>query len=121
MYNYIRNIKVIFCTRTFHPYALPTAFHRLVVRDEQREMHNDSVQSMEYTITNPLFSAILLASISPTVPTGMVQWVFACLFVSHLLCTPILYLSHLAAKYNKVCCPFPVILFNLRLLLSASA
>ena len=66
-------------------------------------MHNDSVQSMEYTITNPLLSAILLASISSTVPTGMVQWLFACLFVSHLLCTPILYLSHHSAKYKEVC------------------
>jgi hypothetical protein len=69
---------------------------------EQEEMQNDSVQSMEYTITNPLLSAILLASISSTVPTGMVQWLFACLFVSHLLCTPILYMSHLSAEYKKV-------------------
>ena len=56
-------------------------------------MHNDSVQSMEYTITTPLFSAILLVFVSPTVPTGMVQWLFACLLVSHTLCIPILYLS----------------------------
>jgi hypothetical protein len=64
-------------------------------------MHINSVQSMEYTITNPLLSAALLAAVSPTVPTGMVQWLFACLFVSHLLCMPILYLCHIIVKYNK--------------------
>jgi len=71
------------------------------IKTLQKEMHNDSVQSMEYTITNPLLSAILVASISPTVPTGMVQLLFVCLLASHLLCTPILYLSHLTASYSK--------------------
>lgn len=66
----------------------------------QKELHNDSVQSMEYTITTPLFSAILLASVSSTVPTGMVQWLFTCLLVSHILCIPILFLSHLSVKYK---------------------
>ena len=64
-------------------------------------MHYDSVQSMEYTITTPLFSAIILASISPTVPTGMVQWLFGCLLTSHLLCIPILYLSYLSQTYKN--------------------
>lgn len=63
-------------------------------------MHNDSVQSMEYTITNPLMSAVIVASISPNIPTGMVQWVAVSLLASHLLCTPILYLSHFVAKHS---------------------
>ncbi len=58
------------------------------------------MQSMEYTITTPLLSAIILAASSPTVPTGMVQWLFVCLLASHLLCTPILYLSHISVAYR---------------------
>lgn len=62
-------------------------------------MHNDSVQSLEYTITTPLLSAVVVSAISPTIPTGLVQWVAVSLLVSHLLCMPILYLSHFLAKH----------------------
>lgn len=65
----------------------------------KKEMHIDSVQSLEYTITTPLLSAVVVAAISPNIPTGMVQWVAVCLLVSHLLCTPILYFSHFLSKY----------------------
>jgi hypothetical protein len=56
---------------------------------------------MEYTITTPLFSAIMLATVAPTVPTGMVQWLFVCLVASHLLCIPILYMSHFSMNHDQ--------------------
>ena len=65
----------------------------------QKEMLCDSVQNMEYTITTPLMSAVLVAAMSPTIPTGMVQWVLVCLLASHLLCIPVVYLSHMCSKY----------------------
>ena len=64
----------------------------------QVEMHMDSVQSLEYTITNPLLSATAVAAICANIPTGMVQWIFVCLLASHLLCIPILYMTHHLAK-----------------------
>ena len=56
---------------------------------------------MEYTITTPLLFSSILASMAPTVPTAMVQWSFACLMGSHILCMPVLYLSHLAIQCMK--------------------
>lgn len=64
-------------------------------------MLTDSVQNMEYTITTPLLFASILASVSPTVPTAMVQWSFACLVGSHLLCIPVMYMSHMAISMKK--------------------
>ena len=61
-------------------------------------MHMDSVQSLEYTITNPLLSATAVAAICANIPTGMVQWIFVFLLASHLLCIPILYMTHHLAK-----------------------
>jgi hypothetical protein len=56
---------------------------------------------MEFTITTPLLFATLLVALSPSVPTAMVQWSFACLLGSHLLCIPVLYLSHLSMELKK--------------------
>ena len=67
----------------------------------QKEMFNDSVQSMEYTITTPMLFATLLAAASPDVPTGMVQWAFGCLTASHMLCIPVLYLSQVLSRKKK--------------------
>lgn len=64
-------------------------------------MLTDSVQDMEFTITTPLLFASILASVSPTVPTAMVQWSFACLVGSHLLCIPIMYMCHLSVSMKK--------------------
>lgn len=68
----------------------------------QKEKMDDSVQSMGYTLTNPLLFASILPVLSPTVPTGMVQWVFGSLLGSHLLCIPILYMSHMSATYRRM-------------------
>lgn len=48
-------------------------------------MHIDTVQTMEYAITTPLMFAILLASFSPTVPTGMVQLLYVLHLTSNML------------------------------------
>lgn len=58
-------------------------------------MHVDVVENMEYSITTPLMSAVLLASFSPTVPTGMVQLVFLLLLASHMLYIPAIYMSNM--------------------------
>jgi len=67
----------------------------------QRELLSDSVQNMEFTITTPLLFATMLVALSPAVPTAMVQWSFACLLGSHLLCIPVLYLSHMSIDLKK--------------------
>ena len=64
-------------------------------------MFNDSVQSLEYTITTPLLFATVLAAASPIVPTGLVQWAFGCLTGSHMLCIPVLYLSHIFSRKRE--------------------
>ncbi len=61
----------------------------------------DSVQSLEYTITNPILLATILAAASPTVPTAMVQYAFGCMLASHILCMPIMYIGHLTLKHEK--------------------
>ncbi len=64
-------------------------------------MHLDTVQCLEYAITTPLMSAILLSSFSPAVPTGVVQLLYILMLASHLLCIPVLYLSNLYKRMNK--------------------
>lgn len=61
----------------------------------QSQLHLDIVENMEYAITTPLMSAILLASFSPTVPTGTVQLLYLMLLGSHLACIPAIYMSTL--------------------------
>lgn len=46
-------------------------------------------------------SAVLLASFSPTVPTGVVQLLYILMLASHLLCIPALYLSNLHKRMQK--------------------
>lgn len=58
-------------------------------------MHLDVVENLEYSITTPLMSAALLASFSPTVPTGMVQLLFVLLLASHILFIPAIYMSNM--------------------------
>lgn len=62
-------------------------------------MFDDSVQCMEYTITTPLLFAVAVVAASPSIPTGMVQWVYGSLLASHILTIPVLYLTH-HAKLN---------------------
>lgn len=64
-------------------------------------MHLDIVKSLEYAITTPLMSAVLLASFSPTVPTGVVQILFLLLLASHLLFVPVMYLSNLYKRMEN--------------------
>lgn len=91
----------------------------------QKEMFNDSVQSLEYTITTPLLFATLLAAGSPSVPAGMVQWAFGCLTASHMLCIPVLYLSHIysrkMAEPQKGFLPWIYMIWAIVLLLAACA
>ena len=65
-------------------------------------MHLDTVQNMEFAITTPLMSAVLLASFSPTVPTGMVQLLFLLLLCSHILCIPALYISNMCKRFQVI-------------------
>ena len=58
-------------------------------------MHVDVVENLEYSITTPLMSAALLASFSPTVPTGMVQLLYVLLLASHILFIPAIYMSNM--------------------------
>lgn len=88
-------------------------------------MFSDSVQSMEYTITTPLLFATLLAAASPDVPTGMVQWAFGCLTASHMLCIPVLYLSHVLSSKRQdppnIWLPWSYMTGSILLLLAACA
>lgn len=61
----------------------------------QNQHHVDIVENFEYAITTPLMSSILLASFSPTIPTGVVQLVYLMLLASHLMCIPAIYMSTL--------------------------
>jgi hypothetical protein len=56
---------------------------------------------MEYTITTPLLFATAVAAISPTIPTGMVQYVYGSLLASHILTVPVLYVSHIYDSYLR--------------------
>jgi TRAP-type mannitol/chloroaromatic compound transport system permease small subunit len=64
------------------------------------------VQSLEYAITTPILSAALLASFSPTVPTGVVQLLYILMLASQLLCIPVLYLSNLYKRMEKDYAPY---------------
>lgn len=81
-------------------FGISQVLTRAVTR-AQAEMFNDSIQSMEYTITSPLLFATILAAISKSVSTGMVQWAFGAMVASHLLTIPILYSSHLSSCYKE--------------------
>lgn len=67
----------------------------------QSQLHLDIVENMEYAITTPLMSAILLASFSPTVPTGTVQLLYLMLLGSHLVCIPAIYMSTLFRRMQQ--------------------
>lgn len=67
----------------------------------QKEMFMDSMHGIEYAITTPMLFATILAAMSPTVPTGIVQWAFGCLTASHLLVVPLMYMSHLFSEYSS--------------------
>lgn len=67
----------------------------------QNQLHVDIVENMEYAITTPLMSAVLLASFSPTVPTGMVQLLYLMLLGSHLICIPAIYMSTLFRRMQE--------------------
>lgn len=64
-------------------------------------MHLDIVQSLEYAITTPIMSAVLLASFSPAVPTGVVQLLYILMLTSYLTCIPVLYLSNLYKRMQR--------------------
>lgn len=64
----------------------------------QNQLHVDIVENIEYSITTPLLSAILLASFSPTVPTGVVQLTYLLLLGSHLMSIPAIYMSTLLRR-----------------------
>ncbi len=66
-------------------------------------MHLDKVQNLEYAITTPLLFCIILASSSPTVPTGMVQQLFMLMLGSQILCTGVLDMSSLTKRMMTEC------------------
>lgn len=59
------------------------------------------VEIAEEAITTPILSAILLASFSPTVPTGTVQLIYLLLLSSHLMSIPAIYMSTLFRRMQK--------------------
>lgn len=89
----------------------------------QNQLHVDIVENMEYAITTPLLSAILLASFSPTVPTGTVQLLYLMLLGSHLMCIPAIYMSTLYRRMQEKSSSWiypPAMVMSVYLMLGAS-
>ena len=93
--NYYRGIKVFFALKCRCIEMPGLTFFVALLLFLQDQMHLDTVKTLEYAITTPLMSAVLLASFSPTVPTGVVQLLFLLLLASHILCVPVTYLSNM--------------------------
>jgi hypothetical protein len=104
-YNYVKHLKVNHALQqtSFTDALLTMSVTDIFARvsQMQKEMLTDSVQSLEYTITNPILLATILAAASPTVPTSMVQYAYGCLLASHILCMPIMYLGHMIAQHES--------------------
>lgn len=100
-YNYRNILKVRKICDAAHPllHRISLTYHQMML---QKESMDDSIQSMDYTITTPLLFASILPVISPTVATGMVQLMMGAFLGSHLLCIPILYMSHMSVTYRSM-------------------
>lgn len=77
----------------------------LVIRDYIKEVRStsnlDCVQHIEFVLTIPILFTVITAATVSFIPTGVLQQIFVMVTVSHILCTPIIYVARRTFKLEK--------------------
>lgn len=80
----------------YHHYMLKTG-DMFVVRNYLQEIRKESnldcVQHIEFVLTIPLLFTVVTGSAVSFIPTGVLQQIFVLMAVSHMLCTPIIFVA----------------------------
>lgn len=76
-----------------------------VVRNYIKEVRStsnlDCVQHIEFVLTIPLLFTVITGSSVSFIPTGVLQQIFVLMMVSHMLCTPIIFVSRRTFAHDK--------------------